>query len=138
MKKNIKGFTLVELLVVIAIIGLISALAGVAYNTARQKSRDSKRLSDIKQIQTALELYYDSNSSYPATLTLDGTGSLASGNTTFMALVPSAPTPPAGNTYTYTMDNSGASYSLRYSIEGSSAGINVGGHTATPAGIANP
>ncbi|OGF31319.1 hypothetical protein A3H09_03530, partial [Candidatus Falkowbacteria bacterium RIFCSPLOWO2_12_FULL_45_13] len=60
-----KGFTLIELLVVIAIIGLLSTLAVVALNNARMKSRDAKRVSDIKQIQTALELYYNDANSYP-------------------------------------------------------------------------
>jgi prepilin-type N-terminal cleavage/methylation domain-containing protein len=60
-----KGFTLVELLVVIAIIGLLSTLAIVSLNNARQKARDSKRLSDMKQILLALELYYDANNRYP-------------------------------------------------------------------------
>ena len=55
---NKKGFTLIELLVVVAIIGLLSTLAVVALSTAREKTRDSKRLSDLKNIQTALELHY--------------------------------------------------------------------------------
>ena len=49
---NKKGFTLIELLVVIAIIGLLSTLAVIALGSARQKSRDAKRLSDLKQVQT--------------------------------------------------------------------------------------
>lgn len=65
MRKN-KGFTLIELLVVIAIIGLLSTLAIVALNTARQKSRDAARVSNIKQIQTALELYYADATAYPS------------------------------------------------------------------------
>ena len=60
-----KGFTLIELLVVIAIIGLLATLAVVALNNARQKSRDARRISDIKQIQTALELYYNDEGNYP-------------------------------------------------------------------------
>jgi general secretion pathway protein G len=63
---NIKGFTLIELLVVIAIIGLLSTMTVYAINVARMKARDTKRLADIKQIQTALELYYDDNGAYPA------------------------------------------------------------------------
>ena len=53
---NKKGFTLIELLVVIAIIGLLSTLAVVSLNNARAKARDAKRLSDVKQLSTILEL----------------------------------------------------------------------------------
>lgn len=63
---NRRGFTLIELLVVIAIIGILSTLAVVALNNARQKSRDAKRVSDIKQTQTALELYFADKNGYPA------------------------------------------------------------------------
>ena len=73
---NKKGFTLIELLVVIAIIGLLSTMAVVSLNNARAKARDARRLSDIKQLSTILEL--------EAT---DGTGSTAlTGCTTAHAL----------------------------------------------------
>ena len=65
-----KGFTLIELLVVISIIGLLSTLAIVALSTARQRSRDAKRVSDMKQLQTAIELFFDKNKTYkPAAAT---------------------------------------------------------------------
>lgn len=60
-----KGFTLIELLVVIAIISLLSSIVLASLNLARGKSRDTRRLSDMKQIQIALELYRDSNDQYP-------------------------------------------------------------------------
>ncbi len=64
-----RGFTLIELLVVIAIIGILSSIVLASLNSARLKSRDARRLADIKQLQLALALYYDSNSSaYPTTL----------------------------------------------------------------------
>jgi len=78
-KSSQKGFTLIELLVVIAIIGLLSTLAVVALNSARQKSRDSKRVADVKQIQTALELYFADNNSYPATPTAGASSSSPAG-----------------------------------------------------------
>lgn len=67
--KTRRGFTLIELLVVIAIIGILASIVLASLNTARVKSRDARRIADIKQIQLALALYYDSHSSsYPSTL----------------------------------------------------------------------
>ncbi|MEK7082655.1 MAG: type II secretion system protein, partial [Patescibacteria group bacterium] len=60
-----QGFTLIELLVVIAIIGVLASVVLASVNTARAKSRDARRIADLKQIQLALELYYDTNNQYP-------------------------------------------------------------------------
>lgn len=60
-----RGFTLIELLVVIAIIGLLSSVVLASLNSARAKAKDVKRVSDLKQISLALELYYDTNRTYP-------------------------------------------------------------------------
>ncbi len=67
MYKFSRGFTLIELLVVIAIIGILSSIVLASLNTARLKSRDARRIADIKQVQLALQLFYDANSSYPTT-----------------------------------------------------------------------
>jgi len=66
--KASRGFTLIELLVVIAIIGILSSVVLASLNSARTKARDAKRVGDLKQIQIALELYYDANSRYPVAL----------------------------------------------------------------------
>lgn len=64
--RNQKGFTLIELLVVIAIIGVLSSVVLASLNTARERAANAKRLSDMKQIQNALELYALTNSgNYP-------------------------------------------------------------------------
>lgn len=62
-----KGFTLIELLVVITIIGLLASVVLVAINSAQSKARDVKRKADLKELSTALELYYHTNNSYPTT-----------------------------------------------------------------------
>lgn len=61
-----RGFTLIELLVVIAIIGVLSSVVLASLNTARSKARDAARISDIRSIRTALEMYAnDHNGQYP-------------------------------------------------------------------------
>jgi type II secretion system protein G len=67
--KNKKGFTLIELLVVIAIIGLLSTLAVISLTGARSKARDARRTSDMRAIQSALELYRTDNSDNLPTVT---------------------------------------------------------------------
>jgi type II secretion system protein G len=64
--KNKKGgFTLIELLVVISIISLLSSVVLSSLNDARAKARDARRMSDIKQIQNALEMYRNDKGEYP-------------------------------------------------------------------------
>lgn len=81
-----RGFTLIELLVVIAIIGLLSSVILASLNSARQKSRDARRLSDLTELRNSLELIYDNTSpvEYP-----DALASLSSGG--YIASVPSDP-----------------------------------------------
>lgn len=66
-----RGFTILELIVSLAIIGLLLAVAINGLATSKQKSRDAKRVDEIKQIQNALQLYHNDNQSYPATLSGD-------------------------------------------------------------------
>ncbi len=149
-----KGFTLIELLVVIAIIGLLSTLAVVALNSARSKARDAKRVSDIKQIQTGLELHYADNTGYPgetASSDLGVTGSnyacLYSGGfeaigascvNPYMPIVPAQSQTGLAATdfYHYTATDSGgsactsgnscASYFIDFATEASPAGYPTG------------
>jgi len=54
-----KGFTLIELLVVIAILAILMAVVVIAINPAEmlKKTRDTKRISDLDALRTALNLY---------------------------------------------------------------------------------
>ncbi len=62
---NKRGFTLIEMLVVIAIVGLLSSVVVIGLGGARKQGRDARRISDISQIQNALEIYYTANGEYP-------------------------------------------------------------------------
>ena len=114
--KSQRGFTLVELLVVIAIIGLLSSVVFASLNSARTKSRDARRAADIRQIATALALYYgDNNNTYPvATAWFGGTGNcwgtvtdtwIPGGLSTYMAKLPLDPKPTnCSSVYLYASD----------------------------------
>lgn len=61
-----KGFTLIELLVVVSIISLLSSIVLASLQDARAKARDTRRLSDLRQISNALQLYLlDNNNVAP-------------------------------------------------------------------------
>lgn len=88
-----RGFTLIELLVVIAIIGLLATIITASLSTAKAKSRDARRIADIKTLQTALDLYYNDNYAYPTSL-----------SSLVPNYVPVLPTDPSTNaSYKYTV-----------------------------------
>ncbi len=126
MKNQKQGFTLIELLVVIAIIGLLATLSVVALNNARERARDSRRVSDIKQIQTALELYYNANNYYPkltdwSTMAQLGAVSEMDG---FIDPIPDSPLPAdgdctyGGNDPNQAHEEDGDKYGTLYSYQG--------------------
>lgn len=147
MIKQQKGFTLIELLVVIVIIGVLATLATVALGNARMKARDARRLSDVKQVQTALELYYNDGNAYPDTVT--ESQAIAYSGTTYMAKVPGNPAPESDGTcgasttrntsYYYAPVGTGTgsytSYFIQYCLGGATGTVTAGTHCASPAGI---
>ena len=64
-KKYIGGFTLIELMISIVIIAVLSTIIIVSLNSAREKSRDAKRIRNIEEIRKAIELYISTNNNAP-------------------------------------------------------------------------
>ena len=100
-KANDKGFTLIELLVVIAIIGILSSVVLASLNSARTKARDARRVAGLKQIQIALELYYDANSKYPNVISSLVCSGACSGGASLSTL----PKDPDGTDYKFAINN---------------------------------
>ncbi|MCL4353497.1 prepilin-type N-terminal cleavage/methylation domain-containing protein [Patescibacteria group bacterium] len=65
-KKN--GFTLIELLIVVAIISILAALLMANFIAVRQRARDAQRKADLRQMQSAAEMYRSDYGSYPTAI----------------------------------------------------------------------
>ncbi len=160
-KSKSRGFTLIELLVVITIIGTLAAFGTVSYQSVRMSARDTKRVSDMKQIQTALELYFENHQSYPfdhhpgidgLPLGFEATDMLSDvgfapdiSGTAYMIGVPRN-AQPGGTEYVYrslyrdgrdcNSSRGCESYAILFTLEGNSGSLSPGPHALTPQGIA--
>lgn len=156
-KKNIKpnGFTVLELLIVLAIVGLLILVGSVLLGTARERSRDSKRLSDLDVTRRALEDYFHNNNRYPQAPTpmvlgtagykviCSGTPTgfaetrTACGNATvYLDPIPTPPEPEPAQLsgYRYTSVSPNSTYSIDAALEGTLNGLQ-GRIQISPAGL---
>jgi type II secretion system protein G len=136
--KNQKGFTLIELLVVIAIIGLLASVVLLALNSARAKARDAKRLADVKQMSSALELYNNDKSYYPTSTTNTILSAVVGLTPTYIGVIPDAPQPAdngCGVSYMYQTPATPNAYTLTFCIGALTGGYTAGTHTLSPLGI---
>jgi len=122
MKRNpAKGFTILELLVVLAIIGVLSSIAVIQYSNAQAKSRDAKRISDIREIEKALNLYFVDNNVFPIIpeiLEITGEDELSQilESKFYISEVPPDPNHPTYK-YTYESNSTGTDYNITFCLE---------------------
>jgi len=114
-----RGFTLIELLVAISIIGVLSSFLLANFIGVRQRARDGVRKSDLRQIQSALELYRSDKGTYPASplptcgLPLQDTSTPP---VVYMQKIPCDPS--SGTTaYTYSVGSGNTTYSIFACLE---------------------
>lgn len=128
---KMKCFTLIEILVVVIIIGIITAIVVPYYINARKDARDSRRISDLQSVATALEQYYAQNKIFPATPTDAGpiigcdptygwcksttlpTSWVPTISPTYMSVLPRDPLNSSSSYYVYTtLSANGVNYKL--------------------------
>ena len=118
------GFTVIELLVVVALIAILSAVALSQYSSIKLKSRDVKRITSVREIKKALNLYQIENKIFPVhttAITITGTDAFS---TTLEAsgLISETPTDPLhpALVFTYQSNPAGSDYDITFCLEGDS------------------
>ncbi len=127
-----------ELLIVLAVIGVIMSVSMIAIGNIRESTRNTRRLSDIKQIQSALELYRANERSYPDAIS---TGQALIGSTsssTYMLQIPTNPTPHNDGicpNSDYYYEGGGSGYKIDFCLSTPTGNLTAGKKCATPQGI---
>ena len=146
------GFTLIEVLVVVAIISVLSGVIAVNYSDSYKQSRDEKRQTDLRNLQSALDMYKNKYGRYPEACNSFDTWSGQTGTSfacsdgsnnyilgkneapdnirPFSDFVPNLPTDPklngSNSGYVYRVNNEGSVYKLiaMNTVESESVGYN--------------
>lgn len=109
-----RGFTLIELLVAIGIIGILTSFLLANFVGIRQRARDGVRKSDLRQIQSALEIYRSDLGTYPDNVPNSTDDSCSTSllsvaddcnSTVYMKKIPKDPS--TGDAYTYSVSGTG-------------------------------
>ncbi len=128
LKASQAGFTLIEILIVMLIIAFLASLSASSFQSSQRKARDARRKSDLHQITTALEAYYNDVGTYPLSsqshtiLGCNGANECGWGQefrddkgTTYMVKLPADPS--AGRGFNYAYVSSGTEYQIYARLE---------------------
>jgi type II secretory pathway pseudopilin PulG len=148
------GFTTVELVIAVGVLAIVLTVSVLFVRSARADMRDAIRLSDIKQIQAGMELYFAEQYSYPVVdtaIALGAAQSICLGKEGFASscpmdrpYMPIVPGSIDGNPYLYvSRDNQNAScksspcvkYAMQFTLEKARGTLAAGPNCARPEGI---
>ncbi len=136
-----KAFTLIEIIVAVSIIIILLTISIFSYSEIRSSGRNFKRISDIGQLQIALETYRRDTGSYPEFVN-PGESLVHPNNSQIVYLnkIPSNPSPRSdgpcsSDDYIYHSVASGTSYKIDFCIGKNVNEVAIGSNCATPDGI---
>ncbi|HPT08505.1 MAG TPA: FISUMP domain-containing protein [bacterium] len=133
------AFTLIELLITIFVIGIIISLSTIYFSQVKKNNRDYKRLSDISEIQVALENYKFFEGRYPESISSSTSLIGSTTGITFLEKIPVSPE--YGNddclitSYNYSYDEDNKIYGLNFCLEGKIENYTSGIKCSYPGGI---
>lgn len=123
------GITLIEMMVVIVILGILATIIFTRVSDRPEQARRTKAAVEIRQIQTALELFKLDNGFYPSTeqglealVTPPTTGKIP-GHYPESGYLEKVPRDPWGNPYVYVCPGTHGDYDLiSYGADGEAGG----------------
>jgi general secretion pathway protein G len=134
-KSRQAGFTLMEILIVVAIIAILASVVLVGLGPTQQAGRDARRLSDLRQVQNALELYFSKCGFYPGPAVAGSCSGVSWSATSDWAGLQAAITgsaigvntmpvdPSSGHSYYYGTTNGGGSYIVAATLENANGSV---------------
>lgn len=133
------AFTVLELVVVLAIMSIVTVMVVSVTISIKTTNRDNKRVSDVRSIQTALEMYYRDAGTYPRAIT-DNMPIALDATHTYLTKVPTGPAIADGacaatTTYVYSNPSPYTSYVVTFCLGSRSGDIGPGTNYAVPGEI---
>lgn len=138
------GFTVLKLLVMMIVGAMLLAFIAVLVISARAKERDTRRETDIKQIQNTLSIYSVNSQKFPECplSVIDGTTDCLSDALMVSESINQIPSDPLGgavgvcggkDSHVYCYESDGLDYTLHYRLETDDiSGKSGGWQTAGP------
>jgi len=130
---NNRGITLIEMMVVIVILGILATIIFTRVSDRPEQARRTKAAVEIRQIQTALELFKLDNGFYPSTdqglesLVSAPTSGRAAYNYPDRGYLDKIPLDPWRNAYVYICPGAHGEYDLEsYGFDGQDGGEDKG------------